>query len=53
MQFLERPDEIKGSIGDTSAFTEGCKSWNKYWDAPHPYEMTDSGLRKRLSGGYP
>ncbi|KAF2808429.1 uncharacterized protein BDZ99DRAFT_464310, partial [Mytilinidion resinicola] len=44
MQFLERVDEIKGAIGDTSAFSKGCAAWNKYWDGEHPYNMTDSGL---------
>lgn len=47
MQFLERRDEIKGSIGDTSGLTEGCKTWNEYWNGPHLYNMTDSGLKIR------
>lgn len=44
-QFLERKDEIEGTIGSTADFTEGCKTWNTYWNSPaRIYNMTDSGL---------
>ena len=44
LQFLERKEEILGSIGDMSSFNSGCDSWRKYWEGPHPYEKDDSGL---------
>lgn len=43
-QFMERRGEIGNSIGDTSVLNEGCSSWKSYWEGPHPYEQTDSGI---------
>jgi hypothetical protein len=44
VQFMERKGEIQGVIGDTSGMKQGCTEWNKYWNGPHPYEQTDSGI---------
>lgn len=45
VQFLERKSEIKGAIGDTSGFQQGCSEWGDYWKpGNHPYEQTDSGI---------
>ncbi|KAF2189541.1 multicopper oxidase [Zopfia rhizophila CBS 207.26] len=48
VQFLERKNEIKGALGNTDEFNKGCREWNKYWTpGNHPYEQTDSGLKRR------
>lgn len=45
MQFGERYDDIKRTIGDTSEFKKGCDEWDGYWfPGNHPYEQTDSGI---------
>ena len=49
VQFLERPSEIIGSLGDLSGYTEGCSSWSSYEGpaASAKIVQPDSGLRKR------
>ncbi|KAF2869685.1 Cupredoxin [Massariosphaeria phaeospora] len=45
VQFLERKNEIQGTIGNTGEFNKGCGEWNEYWQpGNHPYEQTDSGI---------
>ncbi|KAL9075600.1 MAG: hypothetical protein Q9157_003956 [Trypethelium eluteriae] len=44
LQFLERKEDILGTIGDLSSFNSGCDSWKKWWNGPHPYDKDDSGL---------
>lgn len=44
VQFLERKSEIKPALGDVSSVTDGCASWNSWWNGPHAYGQTDSGL---------
>ncbi|KAF2255604.1 multicopper oxidase [Trematosphaeria pertusa] len=45
VQFLERKTEIKGAIGSTAAFDQGCNEWDDYWfPGNHPYNQTDSGI---------
>jgi len=44
-QFLERKNEILGTIGDMSGVDQTCRDWRKWWDGPdRVYEMDDSGL---------
>jgi len=47
VQFLERPDEIIGSIGSLSDFDEGCKTWSSYQNSVPGFTQSDSGLKKR------
>ena len=56
VQFLERVDEIKGSIGSLSGMQEGCASWKKF-DADYVGNQNgsiliegDSGLKRRQRG---
>jgi len=49
VQFLERPDEIVGSLGDLSGFDAGCKSWATYQNGAVGFAQSDSGLKKRRS----
>jgi FtsP/CotA-like multicopper oxidase with cupredoxin domain len=46
VQFIERPSEILGSLGDLSGFTDGCKSWTTYSNQVSAVQP-DSGLRRR------
>jgi FtsP/CotA-like multicopper oxidase with cupredoxin domain len=47
VQFLERPSEIVGSLGDLSGYTSGCKSWATYQDSITGFSQGDSGLKRR------
>lgn len=44
MQFVERKDEIIGSIGSLDSMDEGCAAWDKYWDDDTHGQLIDSGL---------
>jgi FtsP/CotA-like multicopper oxidase with cupredoxin domain len=46
VQFLERPAEIMGTLGDISILTDGCSAWNG--QSTQSYEIQpDSGLKMR------
>jgi hypothetical protein len=47
IQFLERPSEIIGSLGDLSIYTEGCASWRGLQAGAQSIPQPDSGLKKR------
>jgi FtsP/CotA-like multicopper oxidase with cupredoxin domain len=47
VQFLERPSEIVGSLGDLSGYTGGCKTWGTYQDSIAGFSQGDSGLKRR------
>lgn len=47
VQFLERPSEIIGTLGDISGFTGGCSTWNGFEATPQSIIQPDSGLKKR------
>lgn len=49
IQFIERPNEIIGSLGDLSVYTDGCKAWNDYQGVSANFiPQPDSGLKKRM-----
>jgi FtsP/CotA-like multicopper oxidase with cupredoxin domain len=47
VQFLERPSEMVGTLGDLSGYNQGCKSWSTYEAGANRIVQPDSGLRKR------
>jgi FtsP/CotA-like multicopper oxidase with cupredoxin domain len=47
VQFLERPTEIIGSLGDLTGFTNGCATWNGLEVTSNRIEQPDSGLKRR------
>jgi FtsP/CotA-like multicopper oxidase with cupredoxin domain len=47
VQFLERPSEILGSLGDLSGYTQGCATWNGAQATAQKIVQPDSGLKKR------
>ncbi|KAF2674123.1 hypothetical protein BT63DRAFT_419433 [Microthyrium microscopicum] len=47
VQFVERPSEIVGSLGDTSIFTDGCNAWNAPANVKVIEPQPDSGLKMR------
>ncbi|KAH7043767.1 laccase-1 precursor [Macrophomina phaseolina] len=44
LQFLERPDEIEGVMGDTSPFYNECAAWKDYYGGGEAFQQSDSGL---------
>jgi len=47
IQFLERPSEIVGTLGDLSGFTEGCAKWKGLQAGSSSIPQPDSGLKRR------
>jgi FtsP/CotA-like multicopper oxidase with cupredoxin domain len=47
LQFVERPTEIIGTLGDLSIFTDGCSAWNTFEAGPNSIGQPDSGLKRR------
>jgi hypothetical protein len=47
IQFLERPSEIIGTLGDLSIFNEGCDAWRGLQATAQKITQPDSGLKKR------
>jgi len=47
VQFLERPSEIVGTLGDLSGYTDGCKTWATYQNSITDFQQGDSGLKRR------
>lgn len=45
LQFLERPRDIAGALGDLSGLEEGCAQWTRY--AGDDFIQGDSGLKRR------
>lgn len=52
MNFMERPDEIIGAIGDLSGdWNTTCNNWRSYDgndDGGTAYQKDDSGLRRMM-----
>lgn len=48
LQFVERPSEILGTLGDMSIFTDGCRDWNAFEAGPRSIGQPDSGLKRRM-----
>lgn len=45
VQFVERPSEVKGLLGDVSVFNQGCASWATFGQTgPLGFTQPDSGL---------
>jgi len=49
VQFVERPAEIIGTLGDLSGFYDGCSTWNNHQVGPMRIPQPDSGLKRRRS----
>lgn len=47
VQFVERPSEIIGTLGDLSGFTNGCQEWNTLERTASAIVQPDSGLKMR------
>jgi FtsP/CotA-like multicopper oxidase with cupredoxin domain len=47
VQFLERPSEILGSLGDVSGLTQGCAAWGALQAGANAVVQPDSGLKRR------
>lgn len=47
VQFIERGSEVLNTIGDLSAFNQGCKTWTSYQNSIPNFDQGDSGLRRR------
>jgi FtsP/CotA-like multicopper oxidase with cupredoxin domain len=47
VQFLERPSEIMGTLGDVPFYTQGCSAWNTFQTTSNvKMVQSDSGLKK-------
>jgi hypothetical protein len=46
VQFLERPSEIVGTLGDLSGLNDGCSAWGSFASKAQIQQM-DSGLKRR------
>jgi FtsP/CotA-like multicopper oxidase with cupredoxin domain len=47
VQFLERPAEIIGTLGDLTGYANGCSTWNNFQLGINRIPQPDSGLKKR------
>jgi hypothetical protein len=47
VQFLERPSEILGSLGDISLLEQGCAAWGALQAGANTMQQPDSGLKRR------
>lgn len=48
VQFLERPSEVVGTLGDLSGFNQGCQTWKGMANSTTTIIEPDSGLKNRL-----
>jgi hypothetical protein len=46
VQFLERPSEISGTLGDLTGYQAGCASWRGLETSAAAIQQPDSGLKK-------
>ncbi|KAF2397368.1 lcc1, laccase [Trichodelitschia bisporula] len=44
VQFIERPTEVIGALGDLSGFNDGCKTWTAFENSIPGFSQGDSGL---------
>jgi FtsP/CotA-like multicopper oxidase with cupredoxin domain len=47
VQFLERPSEIYGTLGDMSGYQEGCATWRGLQKSVSSIAQPDSGLKRK------